>query len=45
MYGSVQKNTLCTLLYTCFVYQPPIQRQTLHSTVKCFTASTSKSGF
>ena len=45
MYGSVQKKTLCTLLYAGFVYQPSVQRQVLHSTVKCFTVRTSKDGF
>ena len=39
------KTDFCTLLYTCFVYQPSVQRQILHSTVKCFTASTSKMVF
>ena len=41
-YGKV---SLCTLLYACFAYQPPIQRQILHAAVKCFTVRTSKSGF
>ena len=41
-YGKV---SLCTLLYACFVYQPPIQRQILHSAVKCFTVRTSKMVF
>lgn len=45
MYGSVQKNPLCTLLYAGYAYQPPIRRQVLHSTVKCFTVRTSKDGF
>ena len=45
MYGSVQKNPLCTLLYAGFAYQPPIQRQILHAAVKCFTVRTSKDGF
>ena len=36
---------LCTLLYACFAYQPPIQRQILHSAVKCFTVRTSKMVF
>ena len=33
-YGKV---SLCTLLYACFAYQPPIQRQILHSAVKYST--------
>jgi len=41
-YGKV---SLCTLLYACFAYQPPIQRQILHAAVKCFTVRTNKSGF
>ena len=45
MYGSVQKNPLCTLLYAGFAYQPPIQRQILHSAVNCFTKRTSKTVF
>ena len=45
MYGSVQKNPLCTLLYAGFAYQPSVQRQILHAAVKCFTVRTSKSGF
>ena len=45
MYGSVQKKTLCTLLYAGFVYQPSVQRQILHAAVKCFTVRTSKSSF
>ena len=45
MYGSVQKNPLCTLLYAGFVYQPSIQQQILYSAVKHSTVRTSKSGF
>ena len=45
MYGSVQKKTLCTLLYAGFVYQPSVQRQILHATVKYSTVRTSKSSF
>ena len=45
MYGSVQKNPLCTLLYAGFVYRPPIQQQILYSAVKCFTVRTSKTIF
>ena len=45
MYGSVQKKTLCTLLYAGFVYQPSVQRQILHVDVKYSTVLTSKSGF
>jgi len=41
-YGKV---SLCTLLYACFAYQPPIQRQILRAAVKCFTVRTSKDGF
>ena len=41
-YGKV---SLCTLLYAGFACQPPIRRQVLHSTVKCFTVRTSKNGF
>ena len=39
------KPAFCTLLYAGFAYQPPIQRQILHSAVKCFTERTSKNGF
>ena len=39
------KPAFCTLLYPCFACQPPIRRQVLHSTVKCFTVRTSKDGF
>ena len=39
------KADFCTPLYAGFVYQPPIRRQVLHSTVKCFTVRTSKDGF
>ena len=39
------KADFCTLLYAGFAYRMPIQRQILHSAVKCFTASTSKNGF
>ena len=42
MYGSVQKKTLCTLLYAGFVYQPSVQRQILHAAVKYSTVRTSK---
>ena len=45
MYGSVQKKTLCTLLYAGFVYQPSVQRQILHSAVKYSTVHTSKMVF
>ena len=45
MYGSVQKKTLCTLLYAGFVYQPSIQQQILYSAVKHSTVRTSKSSF
>ena len=45
MYGSVQKNPLCTLLYAGFAYQPPIQRQILYSAVKYSTLRTSKTAF
>ena len=40
-----RKAPLCTLLYACFAYQPSVQRQILHLTVKCFTVRTSKNGF
>ena len=36
---------LCTLLHAGFVYQPSVQRQILHSAVKCFTVRTSKMVF
>ena len=39
------KDDFCTLLYACFAYQPPIQRQILHAAVKCFTMRTSKNVF
>ena len=39
------KVSLCTLLYACFAYQPPIQRQILHSAVKYSTVRTSKMVF
>lgn len=45
MYGSVQKNLLCTLLYAGYAYQPPIQRQILHAAVKYSTVRTSKTAF
>ena len=45
MYGSVQKKTLCTLLYAGFVYQPSVQRQILHAAVNYFPKRTSKNGF
>ena len=45
MYGSVQKNPLCTLLYAGFVYQPSIQQQILHSAVKYSTKRTGKTIF
>ena len=45
MYGSVQKKTLCTLLYAGFVYQPSVQRQILYSAVKHSAVRTSKSSF
>ena len=45
MYGSVQKKTLCTLLYAGFVYQPSVQRQILHAAVKYSTVRTSKMVF
>ena len=41
-YGKV---SLCTLLYACFAYRPPIQRQILHAAVKYSTVRTSKNGF
>ena len=40
-----RKNTLCTLLYAGYAYQPPIWRQLLHAAVKCFTVHTSKMVF
>ena len=39
------KPAFCTLLYAGFVYQPPIQRQILHSAVKYSTVRTSKMVF
>ena len=45
MYGSVQKKTLCTLLYAGFVYQPSVQRQILHAAVKYSTMRSSKMVF
>ena len=45
MYGSVQKKTLCTLLYAGFVYQPSVQRQILYAAVKYSTVHTSKMVF
>ena len=45
MYGSVQKKTLCTLLYAGFVYQPSVQRQILHAAAKYSTVRTSKMVF
>ena len=45
MYGSVQKNPLCTLLYAGFAYRMPILRQILHYAVKYSTLRTSKTAF
>ena len=45
MYGSVQKKTLCTLLYAGFAYQPSVQRQILHAAVKYSTMRSSKMVF
>ncbi len=39
------KPASCTLLYAGFAYQPSVQRQILHSAVKCFTVRTSKMVF
>jgi hypothetical protein len=39
------KPAFCTLLYACFVYRTPIQRQILHDAVNCFTKGTSKPVF